>query len=126
MGAKGLMQKGVPPTLPKWILYIKIAILVLSLIILALAAYAVSLFSGWYTYGYAGAPGFLIFVVCESEACLEKQELTLVNRPSRLSSFLVLSSLLKFVSILHLVFVNGKTCDSHGHVPPWHGLDMTS
>lgn len=55
MGAQGLVATGVPPQ-PLWLLYIKIAILVLSLIVLALAAYSLSLFP-------VGAGGFDIFIV---------------------------------------------------------------
>ncbi|KAH6634615.1 hypothetical protein B0J18DRAFT_25940 [Chaetomium sp. MPI-SDFR-AT-0129] len=54
MGAQGLVATGVPPQ-PLWLLYIKIAILVLSLIVLALAAYSLSLFP-------VGAGGFDIFI----------------------------------------------------------------
>ncbi|KAI0132606.1 hypothetical protein BJ170DRAFT_254808 [Xylariales sp. AK1849] len=61
MGFKGLIARGVPP-LPKWLLWVKIAIIVLSVIILALAAYALSLYSGYYYYS-GGAPGYLIFLV---------------------------------------------------------------
>jgi hypothetical protein len=56
MGAQGLIAVGVPPQ-PLWLLYIKIAILVFSLIVLAIAAYALSL-------NPYGAGGFNIFVVC--------------------------------------------------------------
>jgi hypothetical protein len=60
--AAGLTAPGVPP-LPKWLLYVKIAIVVLSVIILALAAYALSLYGGFGIYYYSsGAPGFLIFL----------------------------------------------------------------
>jgi len=61
MAAKGLVARGVP-TLPKWYIYIVGAIILLSLIILALAAYAQSL-SGDYFYD-SGVSGFFIFVVC--------------------------------------------------------------
>lgn len=64
MGAQGLIARGVPPQ-PLWLLYIKIAILVLSLIVLGLGAWAVSLTGGGY-YGYyysSGAGGMVIFVV---------------------------------------------------------------
>lgn len=54
---KGLMAKGVPPQ-PAWLLYIKIAILVLSVIILALSAYACSL-----VYWASGVPAYMIFIV---------------------------------------------------------------
>lgn len=55
MGAQGLVATGVPPQ-PVWLLYIKIAILVLSLVVLALSAYSLSLFP-------VGAGGFDIFIV---------------------------------------------------------------
>jgi len=42
MSAQGLVAVGVPPQ-PLWLLYIKIAVLVISLIVLALAAYALSI-----------------------------------------------------------------------------------
>ncbi|KAK4183045.1 hypothetical protein QBC35DRAFT_131515 [Podospora australis] len=59
--AHGLIARGVPPQ-PLWLLYIKIAILVLSLILLAMGAWAVSIFSGgWYGYS-GGAGGMVIFV----------------------------------------------------------------
>jgi uncharacterized RDD family membrane protein YckC len=71
MSAQGLLAVGVPPQ-PFWLLYIKIAILVLSLIVLALAAYGLSLFSGLYI-GSGGAPGMDIFIVrilhCHSHHC---------------------------------------------------------
>ncbi|KAK4035433.1 hypothetical protein C8A01DRAFT_17891 [Parachaetomium inaequale] len=54
MGAQGLIAVGVPPQ-PLWLLYIKIAVLVISLIVLALSAYALSLFA-------AGAGGMDIFI----------------------------------------------------------------
>jgi hypothetical protein len=64
MAARGLTAKGVPPMAP-WLLYIKIAILVLALIVLALAAYSISLFGAYagIYYGGTGAGGFLIFIV---------------------------------------------------------------
>ena len=63
MSARGLTAKGVPPQ-PRWLLYLKIAILVLSLVVLALAAYSISLFGSYYgIVGGTGAGGFLIFVV---------------------------------------------------------------
>jgi len=58
MGANGLVATGVPPQ-PLWLLYIKIAILVLSLIILAIAAYALSIWP-------FGAGGLDIFVVSKT------------------------------------------------------------
>lgn len=61
MGAQGLIAVGVPPQ-PLWLLYIKIAILVLSLIVLALGAYSLSIDGLGYYYG-GGAGGMDIFVV---------------------------------------------------------------
>jgi hypothetical protein len=55
MGAQGLIAVGVPPQ-PLWLLYIKIAILVLSLVVLAISAYAHSICP-------YGAGGLNIFVV---------------------------------------------------------------
>jgi hypothetical protein len=54
MSGQGLIAVGVPPQ-PLWLLYIKLAILVLSLITLALAAYALSLWP-------VGAGGMDIFI----------------------------------------------------------------
>jgi polyferredoxin len=62
MGASGLIKSGVPPQ-PLWLLYIKIAIIVLSVVILGLSAWELSLFSGATWLGSAGAGGLLIFVV---------------------------------------------------------------
>jgi hypothetical protein len=63
MSTRGLTAKGVPPQ-AHWLLFIKIAILVLSLVVLALAAYSISLFGSYYgLIGGTGAGGFLIFVV---------------------------------------------------------------
>ncbi|KAB5577901.1 hypothetical protein GE09DRAFT_1260788 [Coniochaeta sp. 2T2.1] len=60
---KGLMEKGVPPQ-ARWLLYMKIAILVLSLIVLAVAAYSLSLFGSYYGLaGSTGAGGYLIFTI---------------------------------------------------------------
>ena len=56
MGAKGLIATGAPHE-PAWLLYVKGAIIVLSLVVLALSAYALSAFA------YGGAPGFTIFLV---------------------------------------------------------------
>jgi len=55
MGAKGLIATGAPHE-PAWLLYVKGAIIVLSLVVLALSAYALSAFA------YGGAPGFTIFL----------------------------------------------------------------
>ncbi|RYP61778.1 hypothetical protein DL771_010000 [Monosporascus sp. 5C6A] len=65
MGSKGLVDKG-PPQLPKWILYTKGAIILLSVLILALAAYALSVHGGYSYYYSSGAPGFLIFLAIYS------------------------------------------------------------
>jgi len=62
----GLTQKGVPATQPRFLFFIKIAILVLSLIILALAAYSISLFSSFIGYYGSGAGGLLIFVAIKT------------------------------------------------------------
>ncbi|KAI5926686.1 hypothetical protein F4810DRAFT_481614 [Camillea tinctor] len=62
MAAKGLVARGVPP-LPRYILYFEAAIILLSIIILALAAYGISLYSNGTYYYSSGVPGFLIFVV---------------------------------------------------------------
>ncbi|KAI1114320.1 hypothetical protein F5Y14DRAFT_172759 [Nemania sp. NC0429] len=59
MSARGLVVRGVPP-LPKAFVYVVGLIMLLSIIILALAAYAKSL-SGDYYYDSA-IPGFLLFV----------------------------------------------------------------
>ncbi|KAI3343010.1 hypothetical protein F4824DRAFT_127161 [Ustulina deusta] len=59
MSARGLVARGVP-ALPKIFTYIVVLIILLSVIILGLAAYAESL-SGTYYYE-SGVPGFLIFV----------------------------------------------------------------
>lgn len=58
----GLTARGVPPQ-PVFLFYIKIAIIVLSVIILALSAWSISISGGGY---YLGAPAgaFMIFVVC--------------------------------------------------------------
>jgi len=77
------MAKGVPAGMPPFLLYIKIAIMVLSLIILALAAYTIAIWNQWtngYGYGYtyySGVGGLLIFVVRlarqKSVACPENR-----------------------------------------------------
>ncbi|KAK1783029.1 hypothetical protein QBC45DRAFT_151848 [Copromyces sp. CBS 386.78] len=61
--ARGLTAVGVPP-FPSWIFYIRIAILVLSLVLLGVAAWAVSLFAGGESaaYGYTGSSGMMVFV----------------------------------------------------------------
>lgn len=63
MSARGLTAKGVTPQ-PHWLLFVKIAILVLSLVVLALAAYSLSLFGSYEgLIGGTGVGGYLIFVV---------------------------------------------------------------
>lgn len=63
MSAQGLTKTGVPPQ-PLWLLYIKIAILVLALIVLGLAAWAQSMIgnNGGYLTNWTGTPGMDIFV----------------------------------------------------------------
>lgn len=66
MSTRGLLAKGVPPQ-AQWLLFVKIAILVLSLVVLALAAYSISLFGSYYgLVGGAGVGGFLIFVTIKT------------------------------------------------------------
>ena len=65
MAIRGLTAPGVPPQ-PKWLIYIKGAIILLAIIILALAAYALSLYGDYSYYYSAGAPGYLLFVVSVS------------------------------------------------------------
>jgi len=58
------MAKGPPAGLPRWLLFVRIAIIVLSVIILALAAYSIAVFNTSYgIYGYTGVAGLLIFTV---------------------------------------------------------------
>ncbi|KAH8201101.1 hypothetical protein TruAng_004728 [Truncatella angustata] len=64
MGARGLMAAGVPPQ-PRWLLIIKGVIILLSIIVLALSAYSLSLYSGYYYYS-GGAPGYLIFLAVKT------------------------------------------------------------
>lgn len=62
MAVSGLMQKGVPPTQPAFLRILKIVIIVLSVIVLALAAYSLSIFgSAIGYYGNSGPAGLLIF-----------------------------------------------------------------
>jgi hypothetical protein len=65
MSARGLAARGVP-ILPKFFIYIVVLIILLSTIILALAAYAESL-SGPYYYD-SGVPVFLLFIVSPQES----------------------------------------------------------
>jgi len=59
---QGLTATGVPP-MPKWLLFLRIGIIVLSLGVLIAAAYNISVSSGgYYYYGLTSGPaGFLIF-----------------------------------------------------------------
>ena len=68
MTLNGLLAVGVPAGQPAFIFYLRIAIIVLSVIILALAAYALSVFGSYGTYlgGYTGVSGLLIFVVIKT------------------------------------------------------------
>jgi len=56
--------------MPQWMLYLKIVILFLSLVILAVSAYGLSLTSGVYYgygyYGYSGAPGYMLFIAIKT------------------------------------------------------------
>ncbi|KAK8028301.1 hypothetical protein PG991_005357 [Apiospora marii] len=61
MAISGLTAPGVPPQ-PKWLIFIKGAIILLATVILALAAYALSLYGDIAYYYSAGAPGYLLFV----------------------------------------------------------------
>jgi hypothetical protein len=47
-----------------WVTYIKYAILGLSLICLAMGAWATSIFGGSYLFLYTSSGGLVIFVVC--------------------------------------------------------------
>ncbi|GKT45756.1 uncharacterized protein ColSpa_05937 [Colletotrichum spaethianum] len=57
---RGLMGKGVPPT-PSFFAIVRVAVLVLSLAVLAACAYCLSLL-GAYSSSYTGPPGFMLFV----------------------------------------------------------------
>jgi hypothetical protein len=61
MGMRGLTAVGLPRQ-PGWLLYIKMAIFVLAVIVLALAAWTLSLYNGGYPGGFAG--GMDHFIVC--------------------------------------------------------------
>ncbi|KAF5498005.1 hypothetical protein CGCS363_v008434 [Colletotrichum siamense] len=56
---RGLMGKGVPPT-PTFFSILRVAVMVLSLAVLAACAYNLSLLGGQAS--YAGPPGFMLFV----------------------------------------------------------------
>ncbi len=64
----GITGKGVPPNQPPWLLYVKIAIIALSLVIMALAAWSLSIFNAYAGFvGYSGGVGgLIIFVVRNS------------------------------------------------------------
>jgi hypothetical protein len=63
MSLQGLTKKGIPPQ-AAWLIYLRIAVLVISLGILAACAYNLSLFGGYsYLAGYGGPAGFMIFIV---------------------------------------------------------------
>lgn len=59
MGASGLVATGAPPMRP-WLVYMRYAILGLSLVCLALAAWALSIWDSVFIYGNPG--GLVIFV----------------------------------------------------------------
>ena len=63
MGFKELVGTG-PLPLPRWLIYTKGVIILLSVIILALAAYAISIHGGFSYYYSSGVAGYLIFLVC--------------------------------------------------------------
>ncbi|ORY65183.1 uncharacterized protein BCR38DRAFT_340942 [Pseudomassariella vexata] len=66
MGAQGLTGRG-PAPVPSWLIFVKDAIILLSVIILALSAYAISLYGSYYSYYYSsGVPGYLIFLVIKT------------------------------------------------------------
>lgn len=66
MTMSGLTAKGVPPQ-PAFLRILKFVIIFLSVIVLALAAYAISVFSGYYGYyGSSGVAGLLIFAVIKT------------------------------------------------------------
>lgn len=68
MAVNGIMGKGVPAGLPPFLLYIRIAIIFLSVIVLALAAWAIAVFgsvTGYYV-GSNGVSGLLIFAVIKT------------------------------------------------------------
>ncbi|TEA19478.1 hypothetical protein C8034_v009668 [Colletotrichum sidae] len=57
---RGLMGRGVPPT-PTFFSILRVAVMVLSLAVLAACAYNLSLLGG-YSGSYTGPPGFMLFV----------------------------------------------------------------
>jgi hypothetical protein len=67
MGAQGLTARGAPANQPPFLFYLKIAILVLSFIILAMAAWSIAIFNSWVGYlGGNGVGGLVIFVVIKT------------------------------------------------------------
>ena len=62
MGASGLVAKGAP-SVPAWITYIRFAIVGLSVIILALAAWSIAIFGEYGGLYAASSGGMVIFVV---------------------------------------------------------------
>lgn len=65
-GVEGLVAVG-PPALPKWLLFLRIAIIVLSLAVLIAAAINLATFNNWgYVTSSSGPAGFLIFDVCSN------------------------------------------------------------
>jgi hypothetical protein len=71
MTMSGLTATGVPPQ-PAFLRIIKFVVLFLSVIVLALAAYAISIFSGYGYYGNGGVSGLLIFVVSYTPSILPR------------------------------------------------------
>jgi hypothetical protein len=63
MAVESLMATG-PPVLPKWLFYLRIAIIVLSLGVLIAAGVNVAAFDSWTRWSASSGPGgFLIFDV---------------------------------------------------------------
>ncbi|KAF9873220.1 hypothetical protein CkaCkLH20_09383 [Colletotrichum karsti] len=58
---RGLTGKGVPPT-PSFFSILRVAVMVLSLAVLAACAYNLSLLGGNAASSYSGPPGFMLFV----------------------------------------------------------------
>ncbi len=77
MAGSGLLAKGAPPQ-PIWLTYMRYAILGLSLVILAIAAYGVAILGGgcYLGYCYSGAGGLVIFVVRVLSSKLTVRSLT--------------------------------------------------
>lgn len=63
MAVEGLMATG-PPAMPKWLLFLRIGIIVLCLGVLIAAGVNIAAFNSWSRYvSTAGPGGFLIFDV---------------------------------------------------------------